>query len=73
MDKNTGNNKRYTIIDTLKSVLLAFWGVQSEQNRHRDFVEGKFSHFVIIGLVMVIAFITLLMAAVTTVISLFGS
>ncbi|MGJ8692092.1 MAG: DUF2970 domain-containing protein [Thalassotalea sp.] len=49
---------------TLKSVAAAFLGVQSDKNRNRDFSEGKFSHFIIAGIIAVVIFITLLISAV---------
>lgn len=56
------------ITDTIKSVAAAFLGVQSEANRKRDFSQGKFSHFVIVGLIGVALFIGLLMAIVSIVV-----
>ena len=55
------------ITDTIKSVAAAFIGVQSDKNRERDFTEGKFSHFVIVGLIGVILFIGVLVAVVSLV------
>ncbi len=49
-----------TLWDTVKSVLAAFVGVQSEANRQRDFSKGKASHFIIIGAVMTVAFVLVL-------------
>ncbi|GLX78834.1 hypothetical protein tinsulaeT_21740 [Thalassotalea insulae] len=56
------------ITNTIKSVAAAFIGVQSDKNRERDFTEGKFSHFVIIGLIGVILFIGVLVAIVSLVV-----
>ena len=52
---------------TIKSVASAFLGVQSNKNRERDFNQGKFSHFVIVGLFAVILFILTLVAIVSLV------
>lgn len=45
--------------DIAKSVAAAFFGVQSEANRRRDFTHGKLIHYVIAGafgtLVLVVA------------------
>lgn len=54
-------------IATLKSVAAAFFGVQSDKNRNRDFSQGKASHFIIAGLIGVIVFIALLIFAVSLV------
>jgi len=56
------------LLDTVKSVAAAFLGVQSNKNRERDFSEGKFSHFVIVGLVAVALFIGTLVTIVSLVI-----
>lgn len=54
--------------ETLKSVGSAFFGVQSDKNRERDFKQGKFSHFIIAGLLAVVLFIGTLIAIVSLVI-----
>ncbi|ASP47901.1 DUF2970 domain-containing protein [Cognaticolwellia beringensis] len=51
--------------ETLKSVGAAFFGVQSDKNRERDFTQGKFSHFIIAGLIAVVLFIGSLIAIVS--------
>ena len=55
------------LLNTVKSVAAAFLGVQSNKNRERDFKEGKFSHFVIVGLLGVILFIGSLISIVSLV------
>ncbi len=55
------------LTNTIKSVAAAFIGVQSNKNRERDFNEGKFSHFVIVGIIGVILFIGLLVTVVSLV------
>ena len=52
---------------TFKSVAAAFLGVQSDKNRKRDFSEGKFSHFVVAGVIAMLVFIGLLVIAVNLV------
>ena len=44
-------------VKALVSVLAAFLGVQSEANRRRDFSEGRFSIFVIAGVVSITLFL----------------
>lgn len=61
------NELPMNFITTLKSVAAAFFGVQSDKNRNRDFNQGKFSHFVIAGLIGVIVFIAVLVMIVTLV------
>lgn len=62
------NYKNSSLINTIKSVAAAFFGVQSNKNRERDFSQGKFSHFIIVGILGVIFFIGVLIAVVTLVI-----
>mgnify|MGYP005989623399 CR=1 FL=1 len=57
-----------SLIDTIKSVAAAFFGVQSNKNRERDFGQGKFSHFIIVGVIGVFIFIAVLIAVVSLVI-----
>ena len=53
--------------ETFKSVGAAFFGVQSNKNRQRDFTQGKLSHFIIAGLIAVVIFITALITIVSLV------
>lgn len=62
------SQKTPSIVDTAKSVGAAFIGVQSNKNREKDFTHGKFSHFVIVGIIGVILFIIGLVAAVSFII-----
>jgi hypothetical protein len=62
-DKNNMNSFK----DTAKSVGAAFLGVQSEANRKRDFTQGKFSHFIIAGVIGVVLFIGVLLLVVSAV------
>jgi uncharacterized membrane protein len=54
--------------ETFKSVAAAFFGVQSNKNRKKDFSQGKLSHFIIVGIISVFVFIAALMAIVSFVI-----
>ena len=56
-----------TIIQAVKSVLAAFIGVQSEQNRQRDFSQGSLKVYVIVGIIFTIAFVASLIALVSTI------
>jgi len=61
-------NKRNSIIDTIKSVGAGFIGVQSDKNREQDFKHGKLSHFIIVGIAGIVIFISILIAVVSLVI-----
>lgn len=60
--------KSSSLNNTFKSVAAAFFGVQSNKNRERDFSEGKLSHFIVVGVIGVIIFIAVLVAIVTLVV-----
>lgn len=61
------DNNKSSFKDTAKSVGAAFIGVQSEANRKRDFTQGKFSHFVIAGVIGVVLFVGVLLLVVSVV------
>ena len=48
----------------MKSVLAAFFGVQSDANRERDFKHGKISHFIAIGLLFGLLFVLTIVGVV---------
>jgi hypothetical protein len=50
-------DKAPTLWQVTKSVLAAGFGVQSNENRERDFKHGKASQFIIMGLIFTIVFI----------------
>lgn len=60
--------KNTSLIDTFKSVAAAFFGVQSNKNRERDFSRGKLSHFIVAGIIGVVIFVAMLIGIVTLVI-----
>jgi hypothetical protein len=62
------DNKRNSIIDTIKSVAAAFIGVQSDKNRQQDFKHGKLSYFIIVGIAGIVVFISILIVVVSLVI-----
>ncbi|MDJ0882055.1 MAG: DUF2970 domain-containing protein [Gammaproteobacteria bacterium] len=57
----------------LLSVLAAFFGVQSNANRERDFSKGKLSHFIVIGLLLALVFILIVVGVVSLVMHLAGT
>ena len=57
-----------SLLTTFKSVAAAFFGVQSESTRKRDFSQGKLSHFIVVGIIAVLIFIASLIAIVSLVI-----
>ena len=64
MEKEQESNKKPSILNVISSVLAAFFGVQSNKNRERDFKHGNFTSFVIVGLIATIGFIGILITVV---------
>ncbi|MCP5195561.1 MAG: DUF2970 domain-containing protein [Gammaproteobacteria bacterium] len=65
--KNTDNpsdNRPPGPLSIVLSVLSAFFGVQSEKNRERDFQHGRPIHYILIGLIMTLLFILVVLIAV---------
>ena len=56
------------ILDVIKSVLAAMFGVQSEENRERDFKHGKASHFIAVGIAFTVIFVLVLISIVTSIV-----
>lgn len=55
---------KVTFLSVVQSTCAAFFGVQSEANRKRDFESGKFSHFIIAGVIFLLIFIGVVWIAV---------
>lgn len=56
-----------SIIQTIKSILAAFIGVQSDKNRKLDFEQGSLTTYIIAGLVFTVAFVSILVFVVSRV------
>jgi Protein of unknown function (DUF2970) len=64
----TGDNvSKPSIIQTIKSILAAFIGVQSDKNRKLDFEQGSLTTYIIAGLVFTVAFVSVLVFVVSRV------
>lgn len=63
---------RIGFFQVMKSTLAAFFGVQSNANRERDFKHGKISHFIAMGLFLGLLFVLTLIGIVQLVLSLTG-
>jgi hypothetical protein len=57
-----------TIIQTVKSILAAFIGVQSDKNRKLDFEQGSLTTYIIAGVIFTIVFVSTLVFVVSKVI-----
>jgi Protein of unknown function (DUF2970) len=62
------NVSKPTIIQTIKSVLAAFIGVQSDKNRQIDFEQGSWPTYVIAGLIFTVLFVCAVIFVVSKVI-----
>ena len=56
------------LFDVVKSVLAAAFGVQSEENRERDFKHGKASHFIAVGIAFTVIFVLVLISIVNSIV-----
>jgi hypothetical protein len=56
-----------TITEVIKSVLAAAIGVQSDENRLKDFEQGSLSTYIIAGVVFTALFVSCLVFLVSTV------
>ena len=68
-NKKTG----ITPLSFIMSLFAGWFGVQSKANRDRDFEHGKFSHFIIGGIVFAIMFVLFVVGIVQVVMSTAGS
>ena len=62
--------KSVSLLDVIKSVASSFFGVQSTENRERDFQHGKPWQFIVVGLMLTGLFLLLVWIAVTIVLKL---
>lgn len=54
--------------DVIKSVVAAMFGVQTEENRERDFKHGKASHFIAVGIAFTVIFVLTLIYLVSSIV-----
>jgi len=57
-----------SLLQVMGSVLAAGFGVQSKENKVRDFTRGKPLHFIIAGVVFTLALLVSLVVVVTLVV-----
>lgn len=63
-DSKRDERRPPTLWQSWMSVLAAFFGVQSSENRERDFTRGKASHFILLGVVATVLLVVLLVGLV---------
>lgn len=57
-----------TITQVFKSVLAAFVGVQSEENRKKDFEHGSLSTYIIGGIIFTVLFVVAIIFLVSIIV-----
>ena len=57
-----------TVTQVFKSVLAAFVGVQSEENRKKDFEHGSLSTYIIAGFIFTVLFVAAIIFLVSTIV-----
>lgn len=62
-------DKKMSLLQVAQSVLAAFFGVQSNANRERDFKQGSAKTFIIAGLIGTAIFIAVVVTVVKLVLS----
>ncbi|MGW8229034.1 MAG: DUF2970 domain-containing protein [Gammaproteobacteria bacterium] len=61
-----------SLLEVLGSVLASMFGVQSNRKREQDFVHGKPSQYIVIGLLVTLVFILTVWGVVKLVMKLAG-
>jgi hypothetical protein len=64
--------KTPSLLDVLGSVLASMFGVQSNHRREKDFVHGRPSQYIVIGLLVTLVFILSVWGVVSLVMKLAG-
>ena len=64
--------KTPSLLEVLGSVLASMFGVQSNRRREQDFVHGKPSQYIVIGLLVTLVFILAVWGVVNLVMRLAG-
>ena len=57
-----------TVTQVFKSVLAAFIGVQSEENRKKDFEHGSLSTYIFAGFIFTVLFVVAIIFLVSTIV-----
>jgi len=69
---NSEDGRQLGFWELVKSTSFAFLGVQSNANRERDFTRGKMSHFIWMGLLFGVIFVSTLVGVVQLVLHFTG-
>ncbi|MCF6193597.1 MAG: DUF2970 domain-containing protein [Kangiellaceae bacterium] len=66
--KDDQDEKSPGILAVIGSVLAAMIGIQSEENRERDFTKGDITNYIMVGIVVVAIFVFILIKFVNSLI-----
>lgn len=69
-DQQDDQQKPMSLLQVAQSVLAAFFGVQSNRNRERDFKQGSAKTFIFAGLIGTVIFIGVVVLVVKLVLGL---
>ena len=72
MSDRDQSEKKLTLLQVIGSIFAGAFGVQSAANRERDFTHGKFSTFIIGGILFVVLFVVVVYTVVQIVLSAAG-
>lgn len=65
MDNDKPQQDKVSMMDVVKSVFAAMFGVQSDKNRQRDFQQASMVPYIVVGFVFVVVFVLGLMGLVS--------
>jgi len=72
-DETSKKKSGITPLSFVGSLFAGWFGVQSEANRQRDFEHGKFSHFIIGGIIFAILLVLFVVVIVQIVLKTAGT
>jgi hypothetical protein len=70
--RDSDKSRAPSFISVLGSVLASMFGVQSNRKREQDFMHGKPSHYIMVGLLVTIVFVLMVWAVVQVVMKVAG-
>lgn len=62
-------NKKPSLWQIISSVSAAFFGVQNDKNRQRDFTNGSVKSYIIVGIILAVLMVLTLISIVNIVLS----
>jgi hypothetical protein len=68
VEQRDGGDEHLTLWQVICSVFAAGFGVQSKENKERDFTRGKPLHFIVAGLLFTVIFMVALITLVNVIV-----